>query len=86
MADTIKCKVIGTQEIDGVAPGGFAELDPQMVNIRALIEAGLVEVVGNVDVSELPRPTPDRVVYQPHNRPGRAVRRGAGDAAPPGRS
>ncbi|GAA4100921.1 hypothetical protein [Nonomuraea soli] len=65
MSDKIKCKVVGTQEIDGVPPGEEVELDPTMINVRALVYAGLVEVVSKgVDVNALPDPTPDRRVRQ----------------------
>lgn len=59
MADKIKCKVIGTSEVDGVAPGGTVELDPDVVNIEALVYAGHVEVPKSVDVDKLSAPTPD---------------------------
>lgn len=38
-------KVIGVCEVGGVEPGGVVELDPEKVNIPALIAGGHVEPV-----------------------------------------
>jgi len=59
VAEKIKCKVIGPAEVDGVAPGGTVELDPDVTNIEALVYAGHVEVPKSVDLGKLPEPTPD---------------------------
>lgn len=37
---TEKYEVIGPVEIDGVPPGGTVALDPEHVNIQALVTAG----------------------------------------------
>lgn len=42
---THKAKVIGTQEVGGVAPGGTVTLDDERINIPALVDAGAVELV-----------------------------------------
>ncbi|GIH76140.1 hypothetical protein [Planobispora longispora] len=59
MAEKIKCKVIGPAEVDGVAAPGTVELDPDVVNIGALVYAGHIEVPKSVDLDKLPDPTPD---------------------------
>lgn len=41
---TVKCKVIGGNEVAGVAPGGYADLDPELVNIDALVAGGHIEL------------------------------------------
>jgi hypothetical protein len=38
-------RVIGTHPVSGTDPGGTVELDPERVNIPALIESGAVEVL-----------------------------------------
>lgn len=38
-------KVVGSRAINGVEPGGTTTLDPDQVNIPALIAAGHVELV-----------------------------------------
>lgn len=43
--DSIRCKVIGDCEIAGVATGGIVELDPETVNIDALVAGGHIEVL-----------------------------------------
>lgn len=44
MPDTVKAKVIGPCAIEGVATGGTVELDPERVNIDALVEGGHIEI------------------------------------------
>lgn len=45
--DMVRVKVIGTRAVAGVAPGGTVELDPERVNIAALVDAGHVEPAGS---------------------------------------
>lgn len=46
-----KAKVIGLLPVGGVAPGGTVELDDELVNIPALVDSELVEL--------LPEPKPE---------------------------
>ncbi len=43
-SDKVRAKVVGSQEVGGVAPGGTVDLDPAEVNIPALVEAGHIEI------------------------------------------
>lgn len=45
MSDHVRYRVVGERAINGVAPGGTVTLDPERVNIPALVSAGLVELV-----------------------------------------
>lgn len=42
MGQAHRYEVIGDQEVDGVGKGGTVELDPDVVNIPALVQAGHV--------------------------------------------
>lgn len=42
---TVRCKVTGRYPVAGVPKGGEVELDPESVNVKALVKAGLVEVL-----------------------------------------
>lgn len=42
--EKIRAKVIGTCAVGGVAPGGMVELDPDTVNIEALVYGGHIEL------------------------------------------
>lgn len=53
MAEKVRCTVVGPAEVDGVAAPGTVELDPDVYNIGALVEAGHVEVSPPTD------PAPD---------------------------
>ncbi len=50
----MKCKVIGNLEIAGVAPGGVVDLDPDTVNIPALIAGGHVEEIKSPSGAKTP--------------------------------
>ncbi len=45
MADTVKVKVVGSCQVGSIQPGGTGELDPNEVNVPALVAGGHVEVV-----------------------------------------
>jgi hypothetical protein len=42
---TVRCKVLGPYMVADVAVGGEVELDNERVNVKALVKAGLVEVL-----------------------------------------
>lgn len=42
--DRIRATVTGPNEVAGVAPGGTVELDPELVNVAALVEGGHVQL------------------------------------------
>lgn len=42
---TVRCKVIGRYPVADVPKGGEVSLDPDRVNVKALVKAGLVEVL-----------------------------------------
>lgn len=44
MATKRRFHVVGPHAVDGVAPGRTVTLDPEQVNIEALIEAGHIAV------------------------------------------
>jgi hypothetical protein len=43
-SDKVRAKVVGTCEVAGTRPGGTVDLDPDEVNIPALVEAGHIEI------------------------------------------
>jgi hypothetical protein len=51
-------KVIGPCAVDGVEPGGTVELDPAVVNIAALVDAGHVEPAKATKAAKATQPTP----------------------------
>lgn len=55
--DQVKCKVIGENTVAGVEPGGYADLDPAVVNVDALVAGGHVEL-SKIDVRKLDKPAP----------------------------
>lgn len=55
--------VIGAQRVGGVEPGGTIELDPDRVNIEALVRGGHVERVR-------PAPKPAAKKAEPKSRKG----------------
>lgn len=44
VADTIACKVIGPAKIDGVSAPDTVELDPEVTNVGALVDAGHIQL------------------------------------------
>ncbi|MDH2425782.1 hypothetical protein [Sphaerisporangium sp. TRM90804] len=42
--DKVRARVVGTCEVAGTAPGGTVDLDPEQVNVPALVEAGHIEI------------------------------------------
>lgn len=42
---TVRCKVIGRYPVADVPKGGEVSLDPSKVNVKALVKAGLIEVL-----------------------------------------
>jgi hypothetical protein len=56
MADTdkrIKVRNLATVQVGGAEPGETALLDPDRVNISALVEAGFVELVNKSDAGKV---------------------------------
>lgn len=45
MSNKVRCKVLGPYAIADVPKGGEVALDPDQVNVKALVKAGLVEVL-----------------------------------------
>lgn len=52
--------VTGPFKIDGVAPGGTVDLDGQVVNVDALLEAGHVKPAREAADKPAERPAPAR--------------------------
>ncbi|MEU8379777.1 hypothetical protein [Streptosporangium sp. NPDC048865] len=42
--EKVRAKVIGSRVVAETAPGGTVDLDPEEVNIPALVEAGHIEI------------------------------------------
>lgn len=45
MADLVRCRVTGPRAVSGVSAPGAVELDPDAINVDALVQAGHVKVL-----------------------------------------
>lgn len=52
MSNKVRCKVLGPYAVADVPKGGDVELDPDQVNVKALVKAGLVEILPDKPASK----------------------------------